>query len=97
MGPKETATQRLNLAQSFNPLGLILGLFVAQQYILKKLKSDDINDFSVLDEISKNLIKTSDLMVIRDPYVILGIVILVVFVLFAISKMPNTKDDKLKW
>ena len=96
MGPKETATQRLNLAQSFNPLGLILGLFVAQQYILKKLKSDDINDFSVLDEISKNLIKTSDLMVIRDPYVILGIVILVVFVLFAISKMPNTKDDKLK-
>ena len=29
MGPKETATQRLNLAQAFNPVGLILGLFVA--------------------------------------------------------------------
>ena len=48
MGPKETATQRLNLAQSFNPLGLILGLFVAQQYILKKLQSDDIINFCLL-------------------------------------------------
>lgn len=92
MGAKETATQRLNLAQSFNPMGLILGLFIAQQYVLKKLQSDDISDFNALDEISKNLIKTTDLMVIRDPYVILGLVILGVLVLFAISKMPDSKD-----
>ena len=72
MGPKETATQRLNLAQAFNPVGLILGLFVAQQYVLKKLQSDDIEDFSLLDEASKTLIKTTDLMVIRDPYVFWG-------------------------
>ena len=76
MGPKETATQRLNLAQAFNPLGLILGLFVAQQYVMKKLQSDDISDYSALDEASKTLIKTADLMVIRDPYVILGLVII---------------------
>ena len=61
MGPKETATQRLNLAQAFNPLGLILGLFVAQQYVMKKLQSDDISDFSALDEVSKTLIKNSRL------------------------------------
>ena len=93
MGPKETATQRLNLAQAFNPVGLILGLFVAQQYVLKKLQSDDIADFSVLDEASKMLIKTTDLMVIRDPYVILGLVISGVLVLFAVSKMPHSKDE----
>mgnify|MGYP001043047791 CR=1 FL=1 len=93
MGPKETATQRLNLAQAFNPIGLILGLFVAQQYILKKLQSDDITDFNALDEASKTLIKTTDLMVIRDPYVILGLVVMAVFVLFLVSKMPNTKDE----
>ncbi len=93
MGAKETATQRLNLAQAFNPVGLILGLFVAQQYVLKKLQSDDITDFSALDEVSKTLIKTTDLMVIRDPYVILGIVIIGVLVLFALSKMPDSKDD----
>jgi len=93
MGPKQTATQRLNLAQAFNPIGLILGLFVAQQYVLKKLQSDDITDFSALDEVSKTLIKTTDLMVIRDPYVILGLVIIAVFVLFLVSKMPNIKEE----
>jgi len=93
MGAKETATQRLNLAQAFNPVGLIAGLFVAQQFVLKNLQSDDIQDFSALDEASKILIKTSDLMVIRNPYVILGLVLLGVFVLFLVSKMPQSKDE----
>ena len=92
LGAKETATQRLNLAQAFNPVGLILGLVVAQQFVLKKLKSDDISDFSSLDEASKILIKTSDLLVIRDPYVILGLVLIGVFILFAAVKMPQSKE-----
>lgn len=93
MGAKETATQRLNLAQAFNPIGLMLGLFVAQQYVLKNLQSDDVENYTALDEASKLLIKTSDLMVIRDPYVILGLVIMAVFVLFVINKMPQSKDE----
>jgi FHS family L-fucose permease-like MFS transporter len=93
MGAKETATQRLNLAQAFNPVGLIAGLFVAQQFVLKKLQSDDISDFSALDEASKILIKTSDLLVIRDPYVMLGLVLIGVFILFIIIKMPQAKDE----
>lgn len=93
MGAKETATQRLNLAQAFNPVGLIAGLFVAQQFVLKNLKSDDIKDFSALDEASKILIKTSDLLVIRDPYVILGLVLIGVFILFVVSKMPQSKEQ----
>tara|TARA_Y100000385_G_scaffold46105_1_gene42714 strand:+ start:1526 stop:2836 length:1311 start_codon:yes stop_codon:yes gene_type:complete len=93
LGPKETATQRLNLAQAFNPVGLILGLLIAQQFVLKKLKSDDISDFGSLDEASKILIKTSDLMVIRDPYVILGLLLIGVFILFATIKMPQSKEE----
>ncbi len=93
MGPKETATQRLNLAQAFNPVGLILGLIVAQQVVLKNLKSDDIENYSALDEASKVLVRTSDLMVIRNPYVILGLVLIVVFVIFLASKMPQAKDE----
>ena len=94
LGSKETATQRLNLAQAFNPLGLIIGLIVAQQFVLKRLQSDDITDFSTLDEASKIIIRTSDLLVIRDPYVILGLIIMVVFVLFATIKMPVYKDKE---
>jgi FHS family L-fucose permease-like MFS transporter len=83
MGAKETATQRLNLAQAFNPVGLIAGLFVAQQFVLKNLQSDDIVDFSALEEASKTLIRTTDLLVIRDPYVVLG--------LFKLVKCRNLK------
>ena len=93
MGAKETATQRLNLAQAFNPVGLIVGLFVAQQFVLKNLQSDDVENFSALDEASKVLIRTSDLLVIRNPYVILGLVLIVVFVIFLVSKMPQAKDE----
>lgn len=93
MGDPKTATRRLNLAQAFNPVGLIAGLLVAQFFVLKKLQSDDIVNFETLDEAKKILIKTSDLMVIRDPYVILGLVIIGVFILIAISKMPQGKDE----
>ena len=93
MGAKETSTQRLNLAQAFNPVGLIAGLFVAQQFVLKNLQSDDIQDFSALDEASKILIKTSDLLVIRNPYVILGLILIGVFILFVVSKMPQSKEE----
>ncbi|WP_036155586.1 L-fucose:H+ symporter permease [Maribacter forsetii] len=93
MGDTKTATQRLNLAQAFNPIGLLLGLLVAQQFVLKNLQSDDIENYSALSEAKKSLIRTSDLMVIRDPYVILGLVILAILVLIAVSKMPQSKGD----
>lgn len=93
MGAPETATQRLNLAQAFNPVGLILGLLVAQQFVLKKLQSDDIENYSTLTEAKKALVRTSDLMVIRDPYVILGLVIVAVFILIVVNKMPQARGD----
>lgn len=92
LGNKKTATQRLNLAQSFNPIGNIGGLLIAQLFVLKNLQSDNIKDFAVLEEKQKIAIKTADLMVIRDPYVILGLVILVILIIFALSKMPQNKE-----
>ncbi|WP_255397159.1 L-fucose:H+ symporter permease [Reichenbachiella sp. 5M10] len=93
MGSKETATRRLNLAQAFNPVGLIGGLLVAQNFVLAKLQSDDVN-FGGLSESAKATIRQSDLMVIRDPYVALGLVVIAVFVLIVISKMPESKDEE---
>ena len=93
MGDPRTATQRLNLAQAFNPVGLIVGLMVAKYVVLENLQSDNILDFSMLDEAKKILIKTSDLMIIRDPYVILGLVIIGVFILIAFSKMPQVREE----
>ncbi|PHN04052.1 L-fucose:H+ symporter permease [Flavilitoribacter nigricans] len=92
MGDPSTATRRLNLAQSFNPMGLLGGLLVAQQFVLRKLQSDDV-DFASLSESAKASIRQADLMVIRDPYVALGLVVLGVLVLIAVNKMPEKKDE----
>ncbi len=97
MGAKETATQRLNLAQAFNPLGCLIGLFVAQTFILGALQSDNLDAsgraiYDTLSETAKATTKTSDLMVIRDPYVALGFFVLFMMLLIALVKMPEKKE-----
>lgn len=101
MGTEETATRRLNLAQMFNPIGSIGGLLIAQNYVLNALKSDDTNAdgtpiFDTLSESAKGAIRTSDLETIRNPYVILGFVVLAFFVMISILKMPENKDQEEK-
>lgn len=98
MGPTETATQRLNLAQAFNPMGALSGLLVAQVFILAALQSDNLDAqgneiYSSLSETAKASVRASDLMVIRDPYVALGLFVLVIFAIIAFAKMPENKQN----
>lgn len=96
LGSKETATRRLNLAQAFNPMGSLLGMFVASRIVLAALESDKQRNvageliFSSLDEATKATMRSNDLLIIRDPYVALGIVVIIMFVLIAFVKMPQT-------
>lgn len=91
MGAQSNATRRLNLSQAFNPLGSIAGLFVAQHFVLRKLQSDDV-DYASLSEEIKSTIRQADLMVIRDPYVALGLVVLGFLVVILLNKMPVFKE-----
>ncbi len=96
MGEEATATRRLNLAQSFNPLGSILGMFVASNVILAYLDSDKRDAagkliFPTLSEAEKAVIRTNDLAVIRDPYVMLGAVVLIMFFIILFAKLPKTE------
>jgi FHS family L-fucose permease-like MFS transporter len=50
LGPDANATQRLNFAQAFNPMGSITGMFVASQVILKKLEANDLHALNILQE-----------------------------------------------
>lgn len=98
MGDPRTATRRLNLAQAFNPIGALSGLFVAQTFILGSLQSDDLDAqgnpvYDTLTESAKAAIRTSDLLVIRDPYVLLGVFILAMMVVIALVKMPESKEN----
>lgn len=105
LGSKETSTRRLNLAQAFNPMGSLSGMAVASFLVLPNLISDKRDAagniiYSTLSEAEKADIRLQDLAVIRDPYVAIGIVVLLVLVVFALTKMPNTakteKDNTAK-
>lgn len=101
MGPESTATQRLNLAQAFNPMGALAGLFVAKTFILNSLQSNNTDEngallYDTLDTASKALVRSNDLMVIRNPYVILGLVVLAILLVIALVKMPENKDSNGK-
>ncbi len=97
MGEEKTATRRLNLAQAFNPMGSLLGMAVASKYILASLQSD-IRDhagnlvFPTLGEAEKAAIRAHDLAIIRNPYVILGLVVLFMLIIIAVTKMPKRKN-----
>lgn len=103
MGKEETATRRLNLAQAFNPIGSLLGMFVATNYILASLKSDIRNDsgdliFSTYSQIEKMAIRTQDLAIIRNPYLLLGGVVILMFIVIYFYNMPvwERTEPKIK-
>lgn len=99
LGKKENATRRLNLSQAFNPMGSLLGMATASMIVLPNLLSDKRDAagnilFSTLSETEKADIRLHDLVVIRDPYVALGLVVLIMFVVIAIVKVPATRADQ---
>lgn len=92
MGTEETATRRLNLAQSFNPMGSLLGMFVAMNFIQAKLNPLDTAARAQLDDVQFAAVKESDLSVLIAPYLAIGIVIFAMFMLILIKKMPHNGD-----
>lgn len=94
LGAKETSTQRLNLAQAFNPVGSLMGMAIASNVILPQLISDKRDAaggilFHGLSVAEKSDIRLHDLEIIRNPYVMLGVIVLVVFVMIALKKIPR--------
>ena len=101
LGEKETSTRRLNLAQAFNPVGSLSGMAVASFIVLPQLLSDKRDAagqiiFGSLSEAEKADIRLHDLAVIRDPYVAIGLVVMVMFIIIALTKMPRLAGEGQK-
>jgi FHS family L-fucose permease-like MFS transporter len=93
MGSEETATRRLNLAQSFNPMGSLLGMFVAQQFILARLDPATAAERGAMPADQLAALTTQDLAVVRTPYLGIAFVIVVVFAAIAITRMPAYGEE----
>ena len=96
MGDESTATQRLNFAQAFNPLGSLTGMFVAKEFILARLNTTSEvqrRELAQRDPGVFSQIQQSDLNVIIDPYLILGIIVALVFIVFLLTILPDSKSS----
>ena len=96
MGSEETATQRLNLAQAFNPIGNLLGMWVAMQFVQAQMSPVTSEARRDLPLEQFNLVKDHDLGVLVQPYIFIGILALILLLFIKITKMPMDSDTPSK-
>lgn len=93
MGPEETGTRRLNLAQSFNPLGSIAGIIISQIFILKHLGKDTAEQRAVMDSATLEILQNKELTAVSMTYVIVGLILLGTWIAILVTKMPKAYEE----
>jgi len=93
MGDRETATRRLNFAQSFNPIGSLAGMFVAMNFIQARLSPLDTAQRATLDDAQFEALKQSDLGVLVQPYALLSVVIILLLAVLLAVRVPALRKD----
>lgn len=92
MGPESTATRRLNMAQSFNPVGSLMGMWVAMNFIQARLNPLETEQRAQLSDAEFEAVRDADLLTLISPYVFIGLVVVLMFVVIAVVKMPKNGD-----
>lgn len=87
LGPHETSTQRLNLAQSFNGLGGVMSTYIGARVILVKGYTD--KQLSAMAANVKQVALASEASSVKTPYFILGSVLLLIAFVFVLTKLPE--------
>lgn len=93
MGTEQTATRRLNLAQAFNPMGSLLGMFVAMNFIQNRLNPMDTVERSQLTQAEFEQVRDSDLAILIAPYLVIGVIILIMLLVIRAVRMPHNGDQ----
>ncbi len=92
MGDRETATRRLNFAQSFNPIGSLAGMFVAMNFIQARLSPLDTAQRATLDDAQFEALKQSDLGVLVQPYALLGVLLVLLLLVLLFIPIPAVRQ-----
>ena len=93
MGSEETATRRLNMAQCFNPMGSLCGMYVAMNFIQAKLNPASTEERALLSDAEFSAVRDADLSVLIAPYLAIGVVIAIMFAVIWFTKMPHNADQ----
>ncbi len=87
LGDPKTSTQRLNFAQSFNGLAAVLAPVIGARIILTKGHTDV--ELNAMTEAARKMALASEAASVKMPYLILGLVLVLVAILFAIVHLPK--------
>ena len=93
MGAPQTATRRLNIAQSFNPLGSITGILLSQYFILGELSSASAAERAAMSPEKLAALQAHELGAVTGTYMTLGFVLLAIMVVMLLVRMPEGRDD----
>jgi FHS family L-fucose permease-like MFS transporter len=93
IGPEQTATQRLNFAQSFNPFGAITGVIISQVFILSQLNTMSADDRAALPAEELTKIQGIELNAVTMTYMAIGLVMVGLFLAIYFTRMPKLKED----
>lgn len=95
LGPPEKATQRLNFAQSFNGLAASIAPIVGGIFILsEEPKSQE--ELATLSQAAKLAYIQAETSLVKGPYIILGVILLLVMFLFLFIKLPDVTESDEK-
>ena len=92
LGPEETGTRRLNLAQSFNPIGSISGILLSQVFILSHLNKADAAQRAAMSATELQGIQAKELNAVTMTYIGVGCVLFIILILILMTKMPKASD-----
>jgi len=87
LGSPESATRRLNFAQSFNPVGSIVGILLAQSLIMARLPKDAEGTLAITPENTNASLNT-----VIFPYLSVACILVLVWILILTSRMPRAKE-----
>lgn len=92
IGPDETATRRLNFAQSFNPFGAIAGVVISQVFILSQLNTLVASERAALPDAELVRIQGMELNAVTMTYMALGLVMVGILLAIRFTRMPRLKE-----
>jgi len=92
MGPEETATRRLNLAQVFNPVGANIGVLLGALVITPNIL---LGREGVADPTGPELraAQDHDLNVVLGPYLGIAVVLAIIWLVIAFKKIPVPQEQ----
>ena len=92
LGPEETATRRLNLAQSFNPIGSIIGVILSKFFILSGLATATATERDLMSAEELNSVQSAELNAVMGPYVGVACILIFILLLILFTRMPKGSD-----